>query len=80
MKAPYTIFGKTRDVPVVVYLNGKKTDLTEWDEELWIERGEDWYGLEHSKGKRVRIIERNEWLKADRRAERLADEAGGKGE
>ena len=79
MNAPFTIFGKTLLVPVVVYLNGHKTDLTEWDEELWIERGEDWYGLGCSKGKRVRIIERNEWLKAVKRAERLADEAGGKG-
>lgn len=70
MKAPYTIFGKTLLVPVVVYVNGIKTDLTEWDEELWIERGEDWYGLECSKGKRVRIIERIEWLRARNLAER----------
>lgn len=69
MRAPYTIFGRTLLVPVVVYVNGQKTDLTEWDVEMWIERGEDWYGLDHYKGKRVRIIERDEWLRVRARAD-----------
>ena len=43
MKAPYTIFSQTRMLPVVVYLNGKQLkEVFEWDEELWVERSEDW--------------------------------------
>jgi hypothetical protein len=66
MKAPYTIFGKTKMVEVVVYENNKKIDSDTWDEEYWIERGEDWYGLmsSHFKNKKVRIITREEWLKS----------------
>jgi hypothetical protein len=64
MKAPYTIFGKTKNVPVVVWQGNKPTELTEWDEELWVERGEDWYALMSRElvHKRVRIIERSAWL------------------
>lgn len=63
--APYTIFGKTKEVPIRVHLNGKDIDSDTWDDELWIERGEDWYALMSSdlKHKKVRIIERNIWLK-----------------
>ena len=66
MKAPYTIFGKTKMVEVVVYENDKKIESDTWDEEYWIERGEDWYGLMSSnfKNKKVRIITREEWLKS----------------
>ena len=46
MKAPYTIFSQTRMLPVVVYLNGKQLkEVFEWDEELWVERSEDWYAI-----------------------------------
>ena len=48
-----------------VYLNSKLLDkVYEWDEELWVERPEDWYALmsESLKYKRVRVIDRNEWL------------------
>jgi hypothetical protein len=65
MKKPYTIFGQTRNVPVRVYLDNKLIEgLHEWDEEYWVERGEDWYGLMsyQLKGKRVRVIERESWL------------------
>ncbi len=42
MKAPFTIFGETRMVPVVVYLNHKQLkEVFEWDEYLWVERPED---------------------------------------
>jgi len=66
MVAPYTIFGKTKMVEVVVYENDKKIDSDVWDEEYWIERGEDWYGLMSPglKNKKVRIITREEWLKS----------------
>ena len=68
MKAPYTEFGQTRLLPIVVYLNGKQLkEVSEWDENLWVERPEDWYALmcDDLKYKRVRIIERDEWLKGE---------------
>lgn len=66
MKAPYTIFNETRMIEVVVYENGKKTDLTTWDEELWVERGEDWYALmsPQLRNKKVRIVDRELWLRS----------------
>lgn len=68
MKAPCTKFGQTRILPVVVYLNSKQLkEVFEWDEELWVERPEDWYALmsESLKCKRVRVIDRDEWLKGE---------------
>lgn len=68
MKAPYTKFGQTRMLPVVVYLNTKQLkEVFEWDEDLWVERPEDWYALmcDALKYKRVRVIERSEWLKGE---------------
>lgn len=68
MKAPYKKFGQTRTLPVVVYLNNKQLkEIFEWDEEIWVERPEDWYALmsESLKYKRVRVIDRNEWLKGE---------------
>jgi hypothetical protein len=63
--APYTIFNETRLVPVKVwYRDGIDLGLTEWDAELWVERGEDWYALESMRGQRVRIIEREIWLRS----------------
>jgi hypothetical protein len=64
---PYTIFNKTKNVPVRVWYNGKiDPTITEWDTDLWIERGEDWYALMSSglRDKRVRIIERDIWLRS----------------
>ena len=66
MNAPYTIFGQTRNIPVKVWYKDKiDPTLTEWDETLWIERGEDWYALSSSKlrDKRVRIVERSVWIR-----------------
>jgi hypothetical protein len=66
MNKPYTIFNETRSVPVKVwYQNKLQPNLFEWDETLWIERPEDWYALMSSglRNKRVRIIEREIWLK-----------------
>lgn len=65
MNAPYTIFGKTKNIPVKVYLNNKEIESDTWDEEWWIEREEDWYGLMSCKDKKVRIIERDIWLKTE---------------
>jgi hypothetical protein len=66
MKAPYTIFNETRMVEVQVYRDGHKIAGTEWDKELWIERGEDWYAMQSPqlRGKRVRVIMREQWLRA----------------
>lgn len=66
-KAPHTKFGKIRSIPVLIYVNGKEApNEKEWDEEMWVERGEDWYGLGSvKKGRRVRIIQREEWLRAE---------------
>lgn len=65
--APHEEFGKTKILPVKVYVDGKYADDNpEWDETLWVERGEDWYAFENKKlkGKRVRVIERNVWVRA----------------
>ena len=63
--APYTAFGKTKQVPIVVYRNNKiEKDVCFWDDELWIERSEDWYALmSYPKSSFIRIIERNIWIK-----------------
>ena len=67
MKAPCTSFGQTKMVDVNVYLNGKKLQevFFEWDEDLLVERPEDWYALmsDSLKYKRVRVIDRDEWLR-----------------
>ena len=67
LKKPYTIFGETRNVPVTVFVNGVRIkELYDWDEEYWVERGEDWYGLSchRLQNKRVRVIERETWLRS----------------
>lgn len=70
--APYTIFGKTADVKVEIYINAKYVDdIPKWEKDLWVERGEDWYAFENAdyKGRRVRVITRDEWLRALKRKE-----------
>lgn len=63
--APYTIFGKTKQVPIKVYQNNKlQKDVDFWDDELWIERPEDWYALmSYPKNYYVRVVERDIWIK-----------------
>lgn len=63
IKAPYTIFGRTKQIPVVTYTNGSLDDTpkAEWHKEMWIEREEDWYGLPRTGT--VRVIERRIWMK-----------------
>lgn len=63
-KAPYTIFGETRNVPVVVLYNGKEVSSDFWTAEVWIERGEDWYSVRPNTY--TRIIERDRWLSAEK--------------
>lgn len=63
-KSPYTIFGETRNVPIKIINDYNNTG--EWDEELRVERNEDWYALSSRqlKNKRIRIIEREVWLRS----------------
>jgi hypothetical protein len=58
MKAPYTLFNVTRNVPVTVFLNGEEIESDTWDEEFYICRSEEWYCLMSSqfKDKKVRVI------------------------
>lgn len=65
---PFTAFGKTKLVPLNVYLNSRKLDIVlHWDCHLWIERDEDWYALlsEGLKYKRVLVVKREDWLNAE---------------
>jgi len=62
MTALYTIFGKTRMVPVHVILNGAEIQSDKWDEELWVERGEDEYAMRNDR--LYRVIYREEWIRA----------------
>ena len=66
MNAPYSQFGKTRDVEVRVYVDGRPVNGAEWDEEAWIEHGEDWYGFMSPQwsGRRVRVVTPDMWRRA----------------
>ena len=63
------MFKKTRMVKLMTYTNGVKDEVpkTEWEEELFIERGEDWYALgsPQLKAKVVRVITRDMWSMAE---------------
>jgi hypothetical protein len=67
MKAPYTIFGKTKLIPVSTFTRGKEDSPAKqtWDKELWVERGEDWYALLSVDlyEKTVRVVKREIWLR-----------------
>lgn len=61
-KAPFTIFGKTKQIPVVTYTNAKldTPPKTSWQKEMWIEREEDMYGIPRQGT--VRIVDRKVWM------------------
>jgi hypothetical protein len=63
---PYTQFGKTKEVLVIVYLNNELIESDTWDLEMWIENGTDMYGLMSTqlKNKKVRIIRREDWIRS----------------
>lgn len=48
-------FGKKAMVPHETWTNGKKDPIPKipWDEELWIERGEDWYALDSYRSDKI---------------------------
>ena len=56
-------FGKRKTLPVLIYYEGSFIESDDWDEELWIERSEDWYALDYYKDKKVRIIKREDWIR-----------------
>lgn len=49
-------------------VDGHYTEDTEWDDTLWVERGEDYYAMmsPQLKGKRVRIIDRELFLRSEK--------------
>jgi hypothetical protein len=63
-KALYTAFGQTKSVPLRVYVDAKLVDSEIYDKTLWIERPEDWYAFASMRGVKVRVIERDVWLKS----------------
>ena len=67
LTAPYTAFGKTKNVPVVVHRNGYEVPLESWHKTLWVERPEDYYALMSTdyKGLNVRIITKDSWLRSE---------------
>lgn len=68
MRAPFTSFGKTLLVDLHVYLDGEEVDSSRWNDEIWVERDEDWHGIK--KGVLTRVVTRWDWLAAVRRVER----------
>jgi len=68
-KVEYTNFGKTKLVPHVTYTGGEVDNppKDKWDDELWIEREEDWYALSHysRNNKTVLIVKRNDFIAAE---------------
>ena len=60
----YTALGKTRVVPVELH---NMTEDQEHETTLWVERGEDYYALlsPQLRDKKVAIVTRDAWLKAE---------------
>jgi len=70
-KVPYTAFGKTKMVPLKVYVDGKPSEQNWFQNSLWIERGEDWYALANkSMHVPTLVVERADWLEAEEVYER----------
>lgn len=62
----YTTFGKTKLVPLKIVLGKYASPGEGYEDTLWVERGEDWYAMlsPQYNNKRVRIIERDVWLRS----------------
>jgi hypothetical protein len=67
-KVPFKKFGQTVLVPHVTFTDGKedKPPKEKWHAVLWVERGEDWYGLEYYKNNHqtVLVVKREDFLRA----------------
>lgn len=60
---PYTAFSQTRMVPLRVYVNGKyDQDATEYEDTLWVERGEDWYGM---RKRPTLVVQREDFIRGE---------------
>jgi len=59
------MFGKTKMCHGVIMQDNKEVGGSEYDEMLWVERGEDWYALMSPglRGKRILVVERQDWLR-----------------
>jgi len=68
-KVKYTKFGKTKLVPHITYTDGQVDLIPEdvWDDELWVERGEDWYALSYYQrnNKTVLVVTRDDFINAE---------------
>ena len=62
----YEAFGEIKELPLVVQVNGYTVTGEDWEETLWVERGEDYYAMlsPQLRNKRVRIIDRKVWINA----------------
>jgi hypothetical protein len=62
----FTKFGRTKMVPPKIYYNEKRVedDSLRYNNVLWIERPEDWYGLMGYYNERVLVVTREDFLKA----------------
>lgn len=63
-KAPFSMFGKTVDVPVRIFVDGAEVpdDGESWARESWMERPEDWYAFNAWRGERVRVVTPQMWM------------------
>lgn len=59
-RVEFEMFGETRLVPLRIMHNGQWTMGEGYSAAQWIERGEDWYGIDTRK--RTLIVERRDWL------------------
>jgi hypothetical protein len=60
-RVPYTAFGVTKLVPLNVYVDCKKSTQAWFQTSVWIERGEDYYGIRKEP---TLVVERSEWLRS----------------
>ena len=62
---PFSIFGKTVDVPLNVFFQGKFIESSTFDDDLWVERGEETYALSHPDyfNKKILVVYAEEWRK-----------------
>lgn len=70
MKAPYTMYGQMRYVPVITFTNCQRDEYPKdtWNKELWIQDPADLLCLNAQgfKGKIVRVVYREDWLRAQK--------------
>lgn len=66
-RVPFTMFGQTKMVPHKTWTNNRQDTPAKdhWVHTLWVERGEDWYGLmTFGRDKTVLVVDREDFLSA----------------